>query len=219
MKKKHEVPPDIAAELIVGVLQQLILDGEISAKGKSTEELYQAYRAWVKECKESGFHFQGVTDHTSTIWKLAAKAEKSDKIEFACLYYATWAEHQLNQIVVVLCKRRGYEDEVSQMLIRDTGFKAKFLWIHCLLRRKPRKAILDSLNTLSEIRNQIVHYKWKPWDDSASERSRAALKKAHAGLTYLRHLVDERLLAGSKKQLKVLEGLIRARYEKDPLVI
>jgi hypothetical protein len=213
------VEAKLVADLLVGVVEQLIVDGDIDARGKSAAELREALHKWYASQGPAGVEFQSVLDHTPTIWTKAKKAEATDDLQYACLYYATWAEHRLNQIIAALCRRRGYEEEFAGILIRDTGFKAKLLWVQCLLRRKHKKRFFDALVSLAELRNQMLHYKWKPSDNGADRQQRSALRRAKPALRYLDHILNLRLMAGSKTQISRLRREIASSFKENSLLL
>jgi hypothetical protein len=221
MKKRQsiEVQAQRAAGVIVHIVEQLIIDGDIDARGKSAAELRDVFHKWYAERLPKGLEFRAIIDYTRTIWKKAKKAESCNDFHFACLYYATWAEHRLNQVIAAICSRRGYEEESAQMLIRDTGFKAKLLWVQCLLRRRPRKRLFDALVSLAEARNQILHYKWKPRDDDTGRQQKSVLRRAKPALMYLDRIMDSRLMAGSKTQIAQLRRIIAAHFLANPIFV
>jgi len=217
--KTVKVEAKLATDLVGGVLEQLILDGDIDARGKSAAELREAFHKWYASHRSTGVEFQSVIDHTPTIWNKAKKAEDADDLQYACLYYATWAEHRLNLIIATLSRRRGYEEDFAQILIRDTGFKAKLLWVQCLLRRKHRKRFFNALVSLAELRNQMLHYKWKPSDDGADRQHKSTLRRAKPALRYLDRILDSRLMVGSKTQVTRLRQEIASFFEANPLFL
>lgn len=98
------------------------------------------------------------------------------------------------------------------MLIRDTGFKAKFLWIHLFLRKSPPKGISDSLSKLMERRNSIVHYKWKPKAEDHEIGLESSVMKAKVCLRYIESMIDVHLMSNSEEKLTEIRKLLYSKY-------
>lgn len=201
----------LTADLMNAMLRTSILNGEIDPRGKTDAELVALFVNWAKNRKSQGFTF--TVDHTETFWDLAKKAERQKSLELAALYYAIWAEHQLNSIFIILFARKGYDDWFVHTIIRETGFKSKFLWLHILLRRKPNKSMFEGLVKLFELRNQIIHYKWKPTPDEKDAEDEIILKKAKPSLNFLAKILKDRLLYKSEVQLTKTRDLFNQIFE------
>ena len=116
----------------------------------------------LRDAVEHADDFNLIPDHTAALLREARAYRKAGRHELACVLYATWAEHFLNQLVVTGAKRKGLSEEDGVKMIRNLSFESKFTWVPKLLGfRAIALSHQKALRKLGELRNQYVHYKWR----------------------------------------------------------
>jgi hypothetical protein len=171
------------------VVEQAIRVGDIDPQGKSDSELRDEVIAYLRAEFSHGKRVEVVIDHTSTLLRQARQAHKAGDDEIAVILYATWVEHFVNKIVLTGSERCGLSREHGYEMLRDVSLRGKVTWLLPLVGfRAIGQAHLKTLTTLSERRNQYVHYKWKGLNESRSEaRSvRQLIETTEKTVRYLR---------------------------------
>jgi len=135
-----------------------VRDGHIDTSGKSAEEIGREMRKYLKKVvadKESPIHI--VIDHTSHLLKLARQYAMQEKLEDACLYYALWFEHWLNNLIVSSGRRKGLTDKELNQIIRETDIgRGKTTWLLRLLDVPAfRQDHQERIVKIAELRNAL----------------------------------------------------------------
>lgn len=147
-------------------------------------------------------------DQTSTLLKEARRFAQADNNELACLFYATWFEHWLNDMINTVGKRRKLSDREITQIIRDIQFRAKSTWLFRILNLKPiNEAHLKRMQSIIDARNAFVHYKWKHVDIDADswekddEALASLISEAEKTVSYLRRLQNKQFFDGRKRKV------------------
>jgi hypothetical protein len=193
--------PEFARRICQCMAEDAIRSGRVDPKGKSDEQLKLA----LLECLRDEYLGQLgglVLDHTSTLLKRARRLREEGEFYFACLLYATWAEHWLNGLVSTAGQRRKlHTDEIAQ-IIRDTPLRGKLTWLLSLLEL-PRIADRhrNAVIRLMDLRNGFVHYKWQGKDDAMMDREDEDFDRAVTGfeatVKYLQGYMVRKIFSGS----------------------
>ncbi len=103
-----------------------------------------------------------VLDHTQALLRRAREYRRRNQPYLACVFYALWAEHKINQWIASLAQQRQLADSDVEAMIRDTQHRAKLTWLLRVLGApevaKSHRAVIQQL---MEHRNAFVHYKWR----------------------------------------------------------
>lgn len=195
------IDPELARPICKCLAEDAVRSGLVDPKGKSDEQL----KLELLECLRDEYlgRVGGlVADHTTAILKRARPFCEDRDYYFACLLYATWAEHWLNGLISTGGQRRNlHPDEIVQ-IIRDTPLRAKLTWLLDLFGL-PRIADRhrNALIRLADLRNGFVHYKWQGKDDAATNREEAEIEQAvtkfEATVKYLQAYMARKIFAGS----------------------
>lgn len=125
------------------------------------------------------------------------------KREHACVFYATWVEHSLNRIIVVLAKREQRDENAAQQLIRKTNLEDKVGWVLRLLGAKPfRPSIVRIVNEISELRNWYVHYKWRPQNSDIEMRLTQAVRRMPKVVRYVKAYEDRYIFRNQRRRIR-----------------
>jgi hypothetical protein len=153
-----------------------------------------------------------VTDHCDDLLKKAACAMHADEHRFAILFYATWLEHWVNNVLMSLSVRSGVPEGVAVALVRSCSFhvKIKDVWTS-LGAAHLEKAHIRMMTDLMEFRNGFVHYKWQSRSvsdkDAYDQRVEEVAVSAQSLVTILEELEDQLLFSGRRKALRAQLGL------------
>jgi hypothetical protein len=204
--------------LVRNMAEDLVRYGVVDQKGKSDEELHQEVLEYIGKIvkKKGNVVFAWSIDHTPTLLKEARKYARAAEHELSCLFYATWFEHWLNDLINTVGKRLKLTEQEIIQIIRETQFRAKSTWLLRILGLKPiNEAHLRRMQSIIDARNSFVHYKWKHVDiDSDNwEKEEQALVSLLNGVektvSYLRKLQNKQFFGGRKR--KVLPSLSKSR--------
>src|SRR5215208_2261376 len=99
--------------LVRNMAEDLVRYGVVDQKGKSDEELHQEVLEYIGKIakKKGNVVFTWSIDHTPTLLKEARKFSRAAKHELSCLFYATWFEHWLNDLINTVGKRQKLTEQ------------------------------------------------------------------------------------------------------------
>lgn len=170
-KKKDRIDEErLQRKLVEAVLETGIRDGSIDPTGKSEEELEAEFLRYLGRFAAPNSEVAFIDDHTKTLLGEARAYRESGQSELACVLYATWAEHFLNQLVITGAKRKGLSETDGVQMVRDLSYRSKVTWVPKLLGfRAIATSHQKALLKLGELRNQYVHYKWRGYNPDLDE--------------------------------------------------
>ncbi|MFF2203769.1 hypothetical protein [Streptomyces sp. NPDC058145] len=153
-----------------------------------------------------------VTDHSEDLLRKASEALECEEYWFAILFYATWVEHWINNILIGLSCRSNIPEGVAVALIRSCSFNLKMKDVWTSLGAAPiEKDVMRTMTELMELRNGFVHYKWQARIHADKERQDQRVKEvALEGqklITILQEVEDQVLFLGRRKSLRAQLGL------------
>ena len=121
----------------------------------------------------------------------------------ALLFYVTWFEHWINNLIHKRARELKLSDKAMKLLLRQTGFEAK---LKCFptLAKVPRiqerhiKAVLHC----AELRNSFVHYKFEAQNDDKEEQYKRAITAAEKTVKYLTRFERRHIYKGAKHTIR-----------------
>lgn len=160
LKLTKDIINKLESHLLNGVYKGFIKNGYLDPRGKTESQIAKELYNLINELKPGNIDF--TTDHTDNLLKEARRYKKiGNHCELACLLYATWVEHWLNNIIIIQCRKKSLNKKETTQIIRSSNFDSKLSWLLKLLDAKPiNKNHKQSLLKLIESRNSYVHYKW-----------------------------------------------------------
>lgn len=164
---------EILAELYISLLGT----GQIATDGKNEDQLYLELVQRAKEWSERQ-PIRMSRDFRPDLLKQARTLKRRNQLNEASLYYATWFEHWINSFYDR--KANALDENEFRQMIRDVNLRGKFTWLMTLVvgRRIPDRH-LRAVVRVSDLRNEFVHYKFKPVDVEKSEDEFEQLRQAH----------------------------------------
>jgi hypothetical protein len=156
--------------------------------------------------------FYVVTDHSADLLRKATEAIATEEYWFAILFYATWVEHWINNILISLSRRSNVPEGVAIALVRSCSFNLKMKDVWTSLGATPiEKDVMRIMTDIMELRNGFVHYKWQARMTSDEERQDQRLKQvAFEGqrlIAALQKIEDQVLFHGRRASLRAQLGL------------
>jgi hypothetical protein len=217
----HPNPGKAAVSLLNELVRSLVASGRISPKGKTADHLELEALEVLGRVRRAGGPIRFRVDYTPAILKHARSFVRSKRPELACVLYAIWFEHRINEILAQAAGRRGIKDEDITQMIRRARFRDKVtqLWRSLGLRNFAQahtKRILD----LMERRNEFVHYKWKASEMQGQvigEEFRKVLDGIETCVDYVREYqrrviygdLRAKNLPGSEERAKAINELVK----------
>lgn len=176
LKEDFQAPEgrEFTAAIADAVIGSLIRSGDLDPRGKTKHELLGELWAFVKRKPEFVFSI----DHTEALLATARKFAEQSDTESSILYYAIWCEHVLNEMILSYALRAGLGEKEIEHLLKDTQFRAKYLWVHLVFQENVRKEQFHRAALIGSVRNEFVHYKWEGRSDDEDAKHTARLKGA-----------------------------------------
>ncbi|WP_406352831.1 hypothetical protein [Streptomyces sp. NBC_00658] len=215
---------ELGSQLVWGIVDQFVRRGLVDIEGVSDSEVVgTVVRRFLKETDAKSAIVDGevawsdddvhiLIDYSGDILRKATEAMGAEEYWFAILFYATWMEHWVNNILMSLSVRSGVPEGVAVALMRSCGFNLKIKDVWTSLGAAPiAKAHMRTMTDLLEFRNGFVHYKWKPrsmTDDRAhDQRVKEVAQSARNLVAVLEGLEDQILFFGRRNALRAEIGL------------
>jgi hypothetical protein len=200
---KPKLSLGFARRITRSLIRSLVEDGAIDPRNKTEEQILAELAAML-----SKIQILPVVDHTDA-WLRKARDPKLAGGGFSIICYATWAEHMLNKMVSLLCKRRKVSASLCDSLIRHTRTSEKFVWLSLILTsRPPSKTQLNRLQRIAQTRNQYLHYKWKPVSWKSDPTLENLTRDAERLVTILRRFLNLHFYSGHRRRV---QSLLRPR--------
>ncbi|WP_371598550.1 hypothetical protein [Streptomyces sp. NBC_00564] len=215
---------EFGSRILWGIVDQCVRRGLVDVEGLSDSEVVgTALLDFLKETDANAAIVDGevawsdddvhvLIDHSEGLLGKASEAMRAEEYWFAILFYATWMEHWVNNILMSLSVRSGIPEGVAVTLMRSCGFNLKIKDVWASLGATPiAKAHMRTMTDLMEFRNGFVHYKWQSrsmTDESArDQRVKEVAQSAQNLVTALESLEDQIIFFGRRNALRAQLGL------------
>lgn len=158
-KKDKEIDSMLAEDLILSITESFYASGIFSdddIKDKKSHVL-----ALKRIMAKDGLD-EITIDHTQSLSSKAREYKKANKFDYSRMFYATFFEHQINQLIHLYCLRNKIDSKTQTSIIQSVNIYGKFTWLLELMNYpKFNKIHLTTIKNLADSRNSFVHYKWK----------------------------------------------------------
>ena len=110
MTKKIDIDPKLSEQLLKGLTKSLYASGVFDDEDiKDRKSLASA----VRRVLDNG-GIDGMTiDHTSSLLTVARKYKKNNEFNYARIFYATYFEHQINDLIHLYCLKKGINNKTQ----------------------------------------------------------------------------------------------------------
>lgn len=210
---------DIPMMKIVGMafwgqfIDDMLLEGRIGPTISKADFLKEVTEYW-KSINSKDWKPKtplSMIDYTDLLLDSARKYFRDGNANYTALFYSTYFEHRLNELVMQQAKKTKITQANLPQMLRDVNISGKCTWLLEILGI-PSIASEYALiiNQISEIRNSFVHYKWKRNElgsNDEKEFQTAALEKAEEVVSYLYEYEETHVYCGPRRELiKMLLG-------------
>jgi len=201
------------------VYEAAIADGFIDPVGKSEAELEAEFAKHLQRFATQPTIYHTIV-HFDDLLKLARQLRARKKFELSSVFYATWFEHWVNQLLTSTTWQRLSRDE-ARLLIREAGLRLKLLVLPALLGL-PRlvHTHADTVQRIGELRNAFVHYKFPIADvDSGDEDEKweGDLERAERAVRYMQTYSRRHVMKGQGKRIRSLAKKRRTAVPNTPI--
>jgi hypothetical protein len=152
---------DAQRRLLGRVLVDEARKGEFDPRGEPAEVLTRV-TDHVRAAFGEGIAYKVVRDHRAKLRSHADRLATEIPPVTSLVLYLTVIEHSVNAMVITASLGRRLTEKDALVVVRHRGLLGKLEWLHERfgLPRLP-KELLDHLHKLNELRNGVVHYKWR----------------------------------------------------------
>ena len=210
MKEKIDIDPKLSEKILKALSKSLYASGVFDDEDiKDRKSLANA----MKRVHDSGGIDGMVTDHTNSLLSVARNYRKSNEFNYARIFYATYFEHQINDLIHLFCLRKKIDNKTQSTIIQSVNIWGKFTWLIKLLDYPNfNKSHLTTIKSLADSRNSFVHYKWKDDPDFDkiidSEKEQRELKsefeKIEKAVKYFKNYCNRIKFKGNKNKIEKL---------------
>ena len=210
MTKKIDIDPKLSEQLMKGLTKSLYASGVFDDEDiKDRKSLASAMRRVLDNGGIDGM----VTDHTSSLLTVARNYKKNSEFNYARIFYATYFEHQINDLIHLYCLKKGIDNKTQSTIIQSVNIWGKFTWLMTLMEYPTfNKGHLNTIKLLADSRNSFVHYKWKDDPDfhkiidSEKEKSQLAteFEKIEKSIKYFKNYCHRIKFKGNKNRIEKL---------------
>nr|WP_315175985.1 hypothetical protein [uncultured Flavobacterium sp.] len=164
IKSKGEI--ELSDTLFENIVKTLLIQGELAIEDfENKKTLYKK----VLKLNEK-VNYKVVIDHKTDIIETAREFLAKKKYNFARLLYATYFEHEINDLILELSQIKGLDKKTINEIIKSVNIIGKYSWLIIVLGApkfsENHKKIIQKV---SEERNAFVHYKYNPLDESSEK--------------------------------------------------
>ena len=198
-KKTETTDRKMTKSILDSILRTLYIDGNIKLedfdnKGKLADKLLRIFKK---------YEWAIIIDHSDNLIMTAKQFGNEKDFDKAKLFYATFFEHELNNIIVTLCRKKSIDKKTINEIIKSINLIGKLTWLPLIfdiptVSEQHKKIILK----IADDRNAYVHYKHNPQPDeidtNREQKNILELKQIQKTVTYFKKYVS-RVLYGNRK--------------------
>lgn len=202
-KKDHA----FAREIVKVFAESAFINGQLSIEDFSDKKVIRKKLLQILPKRDEDLFFTIV--YQPTLLEKGARFAKRKEYELAYVFYATYFEHFINEILDIWAKRNLVVYDTSSNLIRRVSLEDKYTWILNLLKLPSfNRTHWRTIKSISDKRNNFIHYKYK--SEAASTPSTAEKtewekdsKNVLKAVTYTRRYRSRVVFDGKKKKFKM----------------
>ncbi|MBS2210905.1 hypothetical protein KEM09_05815 [Carboxylicivirga mesophila] len=212
MKIDNDNIRKLADDIVLSITESFYANGVFNDDDIKDSESH--FKALKRILDEGGIDNLSMTvDHTDSLTSKARHYKKNNELDYARIFYATYFEHQVNDLIDLYCRRNKIDNKNRLSIIQSVNIWGKFTWLLELMNYpKFNKNHLNTIKNLADSRNAFVHYKWKEDPDFHSDINLEAeqkkiedeFKRIENAVKYFRNYCSKIKFNGKKNHLKKL---------------
>ena len=202
MNKKKQKRENLSKVLLNNVIQSLLKDGNI--KLSDLDNINEFWKKFKKIYQKTEFKY--VIDHSERLVNSARLFIESNNFNEAKIFYATYFEHKLNEIINEICIRKSIEKKQINEIIRKINLNGKLTWLPLLLGiPKISTKHINVIQKLAEDRNAFIHYKYNSISDvsieNKKEKQEKDIREIEKTITYFKKYTSRILFNNEKTKI------------------
>lgn len=189
-------------------VKSLYKSGEIT-----TEDFDDTAKLKKKLLKlNSKTEYKIVVSHTEDLLKTAREFRDKDDSNKAKLFYATYFEHELNDLIIELTQKKNIDKKTTTDIIKSVTIIGKLTWLLSILGATKFSEIHKNIILkIADERNAFVYYKYNPENNDFKTTSQEkdnnlkkieGFKKIENAITYLKKYKSRILFNGNKTHIE-----------------
>ncbi|WP_448713061.1 hypothetical protein [Microbacterium profundi] len=165
------------------IARELLRTGAFDPARGDLEELRREVKVEIRRMLEHRDAFHLVRDHEPTLLEEARRYAREGAYEFSITFYAAFVEHRLNGLLAQRWEDEGRDPDELLCILRSASLarKTSRTWRAIFGDRLP-ESLRQRILSLAELRNEFVHYKWRPvprdYPIGASKAREESLRRA-----------------------------------------
>jgi hypothetical protein len=189
-------------------MRGLINDSDLKDRKILLNKIYALYK------KEKNPFDQVVVIQTPILLNDAKRYRKMRNYSNAVIFYATFFEHSINEIIYNKCNKDNITDDSINKMLRLNLYD-KFTWLLEILKLPSfNKTHIITINEIANKRNTYIHYKFSPedWTISPKEKNKdieQLLQKVDLAIKYIKSYLS-RITYNNKKSK--IDKLLTIKY-------
>ncbi len=204
MTKKDKT---MARSIARSIAESALINGDLKIEDFSDLKVVKNKLLKILPQKDENLFFTII--HQPTLLEEGIKFAKKKKYEHAYIFYATYFEHFINEVIDIWAKRNSIRYETSSSLIKRIGLEDKYTWLLDLLKLPKFKVIhFKCIKNISEKRNSYIHYKYKPEAANASSEIKKTdwekdYRNILKAISYTKRYRTKVVFGGHKNKFKI----------------
>jgi hypothetical protein len=210
MKKVLNIDKKFADDFLIRVSENLyaiglLTDDDIESKHKLI--------AAIKRIFEHRDIDNLVIDYTDSILSKAREFKNKREYNYARVFYATFFEHEINELIHLYCIRKKIDANTQKDIIQSVNTYGKYSWLlEIMSYPKFNKIHKITIKSLADNRNSFIHYKWKEnpkaWDFFDKEKYESDINKEFESIEnavkYFKNYLNRIKYKGKKTQINTI---------------
>lgn len=217
MKKQINSPKDFkftkadlpfVRALVESVAESALINGKINIGDFSDKKLL--LKKLIRIIPKEDEKFFSVVVYLPFLLEKAEKSVRNKEYELAYVFYATYFEHFINEIISIWSQRNFVKYQTASNLVKKVSLEDKYDWVLDLLKLPSFKKIYwKTIKNVSDKRNSFMHYKYKPEPADAALDKKELIKWREdyenilKTITYTKFYRSKVVFDGKKKKFKI----------------
>lgn len=209
VSKNKEVDIALARSFFNTIAESAFINGDLNIEDFSDKKLLREKILRLIPKEDKNIYF--TIDHTPTLLEKGEWFAKNEEYNLAYVFYATYFEHFINEILDMWATRNSIKYETSSLLIKKVTLEDKYTWLLEVLKLPTfKQEHWKTIKKLSDKRNSFIHYKYKPEaadrDDSKDKTEWTEdYKDIIKTITYTRRYRSKIVFNGKKQKFNLLK--------------
>lgn len=206
-RKNKSKEKDFHRRLLRSIAESAFISGDLSIEDLSDIKVVKQKLLKIFPKKDEDLFF--AVDHQHSLLREGERFAKRKNPNHAYIFFATYFEHFINEIIDIWATRNAIKHEVRANLIRRLNLEDKYTWLLEILKLPAFSTVHWKLiKTISDKRNNYIHYKYKPEvatipSELKIEEWRKDYSHILKAISYTKNYRSKVVFDGKKKKFKI----------------